>query len=429
MKIRFKKIEWGIYVLLFALPLYTIRPSFGFLHTTILELLFFVVLVWWYVLHKSKMREVAYFCITGVKAHPFLSVGIGLFLLSATIGIFVAPDKLSALGVWRAYYIEPFLFFLICLSVLDTPRKIRGTWWALLLSGLWVALYAIFQKFTGFGIPMPWLEELRVTSLYPYPNAVGLYLAPLVVMALPFARYLFLQNTRKETIKGAGALIIAMLMLVAIVYAQTEAALVALVVVVGGYGLVFAGKRIRYVTILVSMVIGIMIAVSPLLQGSLAEKLFLRDWSGFVRQTIWHESTAMLSDHWMFGAGLSGYQTAMVPYHQATYLEIFMFPHDIVLNVWSELGLLGIVAIGILLAWGIGVVVRVTCCIKKESEHAVWYRTVLLVCSLVALVMLIHGLVDVPYFKNDLAVLTWFFFALFVALRKSVTISPIDRIH
>jgi len=40
-------------------------------------------------------------------------------------------------------------------------------------------------------------------------------------------------------------------------------------------------------------------------------------------------------------------------------------------------------------------------------------------------VVLIHGLVDVPYFKNDLAILFWIVYALGMELSKSTLSQPL----
>jgi len=102
----------------------------------------------------------------------------------------------------------------------------------------------------------------------------------------------------------------------------------------------------------------------------------------------------MLKASPIVGAGLSGYQTAIKPYHVNTWMEIFLYPHNIVLTIWSELGLLGLIAAGLLLAWFAKQLLA-----RRDSI------AVMLASSMV--IILIHGLVDVPYFKNDLAVIFW----------------------
>jgi O-antigen ligase len=85
-----------------------------------------------------------------------------------------------------------------------------------------------------------------------------------------------------------------------------------------------------------------------------------------------------------------------------------MYPHNIFLNFWVELGLLGMM----LFTWIIG---RYLYCAiklfgaKKEKNEA--SRFIVLGLGAAMIAILVHGLVDVPYFKNDLAVFFWLLIA------------------
>jgi O-antigen ligase len=87
--------------------------------------------------------------------------------------------------------------------------------------------------------------------------------------------------------------------------------------------------------------------------------------------------------------------------------EIYMYPHNIFLNFWSELGLLG----ALLFSWIIAKFLwqSSTLYLKEKNFLALG------LCGAM-LVILIHGLVDVPYFKNDLSVLFWILIALLGSL-------------
>ena len=114
----------------------------------------------------------------------------------------------------------------------------------------------------------------------------------------------------------------------------------------------------------------------------------------------------MLKNRPIFGAGLAGYQTAIEPYHRAKYLEIFLYPHTLVLNFWSEMGIAGLGAF----FWILVVFFRAA---RKTFLSEEWEGSALAAGALAAMTALfVHGLVDVPYFKNDLAVLFWILCAL-----------------
>ena len=115
----------------------------------------------------------------------------------------------------------------------------------------------------------------------------------------------------------------------------------------------------------------------------------------------------MLADHPYLGAGLNGYPVALAPYHDATFYEIFQYPHNVILNVWCELGLLGLIGF-------FGCVLFIT--------HFAWQNKKdpwVLACAAALLTMLIHGMVDVPFMKNDLVILTVLFFVAMVGKKNT----------
>ncbi len=168
-------------------------------------------------------------------------------------------------------------------------------------------------------------------------------------------------------------------------------------------------KRTRLPALLVGSLALTALLIVPATRSVLIEKATVSDWSGRVRKLIWSETWTMLKDRPILGAGLAGYPIVFKPYHPTDRIEVFQYPHTIVLNFWSELGLAGL-AIFIVIVWRFFRTLR-DACYDDPPRHAF---TVALSAAMI--VTLVHGLVDVPYFKNDLAMLFW----LLVALASSV---------
>ena len=103
----------------------------------------------------------------------------------------------------------------------------------------------------------------------------------------------------------------------------------------------------------------------------------------------------MLKDHWWSGAGLAAYQLNMVPYHHVDWLEIYLYPHNLFLNFWSELGILGLLCFLAILFF----IIREFKFLFKNNQILFWPLLFMW------LSWFVQGLVDVPYFKNDLSVL------------------------
>ena len=84
-------------------------------------------------------------------------------------------------------------------------------------------------------------------------------------------------------------------------------------------------------------------------------------------------------------------------------LEIYLYPHNIFLNFWSELGLIGLLVF-IWLWFKAGLINLINYWRFKTKTSLAWLSWGLAGAWLASFV---HGLVDVPYFKNDLALMFW----------------------
>jgi len=109
----------------------------------------------------------------------------------------------------------------------------------------------------------------------------------------------------------------------------------------------------------------------------------------------------------ILGAGLSGFQERVAPFYARTQTSAnFIDPHNIVLNFWVETGLLGLIAI----AWIFVTAFRVSWLGWHRGDHD--WRPYHLGVLLAMVAVVVHGMVDVPYFKNDLSLEFWTFIAI-----------------
>lgn len=380
----------GLLLLVALLPSYLLRGELFGIPTTLLELMVIVFAIIWVIKRHPKLKA-----LVPERAHL---LPIALILIAATLSLFIAQDLSSAAGVWKAYFIEPILLFLIVRYELSRSSITADDLFkALGLTALVLSVVAIVQWITGAGIPIPWDIERRVTSIFDYPNALGLFLGPVVIIAITQIRRPSSPLTSK--LGKWFWLSVTLLSSIAILLAQSEAAIVAVLATVAVAGLL--KRKTFYTTAVVISVAILFVLISPW-RGLVMDKLTLQDYSGGVRLTGWSETIDLLQDKWLLGTGLSGYPAALAPYHQAKHLELFQYPHNIVLNFWTELGLLGLVAI-VLLVWTV----------LSSFNHLSFSLSDTRWVALLALMeILIHGLVDVPYFKNDLSILTWLLVAI-----------------
>lgn len=384
-----RNFKLGLAVLIGLLPLYLIRFQIGPLPTTLLELLVVTTILVWLGRYQTWRLDI-------LKYQQWLWP-LGLLLLAGVIGIIVAPDTWSALGIFKAYLAEPAILFLVLVTTFKNQSDWLLAFKALAVSAIFLSLLALVQAVTGLGIPVPWDLERRVTSVFDYPNALGLFLAPIVGLTA------ILHSQTKEKIWLSSALLGAL----AIMLAETEAAYVA---IPAGLLLTFlVSNTTRASKVKIVGAVAIVSLVALIGSTTIRSKLLLQDYSGQVRLSQWSETWQLLQDRPIFGAGLNGYPEVFAAYHDPTLYEIFQYPHNLILNTWVELGLLGLVAM-FWLGW-----------LVLKNQQTKKDNFIVLVAFAGLSIMVIHGLVDVPFFKNDLAVMTAFLLAAIAQMQNRAT--------
>ena len=127
------------------------------------------------------------------------------------------------------------------------------------------------------------------------------------------------------------------------------------------------------------------------------------------RLVIWQSAWEITKDHSLIGIGPGMFQEYYLDYQPRfkPYLEWAVpQPHNVFLAFWLQTGLIGLIG----LIWLLIVFFRN--CIKylKVSDSKIKILNFILL-SVMAYI-LIHGLIDTTYWKNDLSVMFWLITAL-----------------
>ncbi|MDD2786197.1 MAG: O-antigen ligase family protein [Patescibacteria group bacterium] len=420
---------WAFLLPIF-LPLYVIRFNIGPLPTTALEVFVLVSFAIWLV---SKTQDFA--SLQNNAALRRWVWPITAWLVATLIAALVAQDKWGAFGHWRAFMLEPILIFVMLTNLIPpAPLNKRGTkqWLMYGISAVTImlGLYAIVQFATGWGIPHPWdaWPGRRATGVFGFPNGLSLFVVPFGVVC--WMELLKIKNYELR-IKNFGVNFYSILFLSATIAAGTAVVLAKSMggIIAFGIGIVLTliinkktrrvGAALSALGLIVAAIVGYQILSTQLNSTNIDATIFsTKRWSSMVRTVIWQESIQIIKVHPLLGTGLRSYQTAIAPYHTATWMEIFPHPHNIILMVWIETGLLGLLAfIWICVAW-VKMVQRpryVVLAYKQLSNQDHGPGTMdpprwLWVIPLI--VILVHGMIDMPYFKNDLAMQFWILAAL-----------------
>lgn len=464
------RLDWAVLLLIAGLPSYLIRFQILGLPSTLLEGMILISFSVWFFRHTNfKKFLTGKYCLKDFQEnrkkrlpYPF-GVEIIILLLVSFVAVLIAGASLEAFGAWKAYFFEPILFFILVLNMLgqkdDSEKKgkkprinVNRIIMALGVSAIAVSLFAIYQKITGaFIFNEFWADEAtrRVTSFFPYPNAIGLYLGPIILIFIGFLFYLFRTKNKKtepQKIKNFWLQIFfisitIVLSLLSIYFAKSEGALFGIMTGLFIFG-IFAGKKTRLAFIVVGFLISAGICAHTPSRQLVYEKIILMDHSGQIRRAQWTETWEMLkNENWIAGAGLANYQNAVAPFHiegifvKDIYdpdfqrkvlfdkdfhekawqpLEIYLYPHNIFLNFWVELGIVG----ALLFIW---LMIKYFYFSFKsyvlETKNNKNEKYLILGVIGAMIVIIVHGLVDVPYFKNDLSVLFWLCIALIAFFR------------
>ncbi len=97
----------------------------------------------------------------------------------------------------------------------------------------------------------------------------------------------------------------------------------------------------------------------------------------------------------LFGKGVNGFSDNWDKYNTDPNLNHYNFPHNIFLNIWIDLGLFGL----------LGMLVIIAAAIWEGIKNRGNALALGLLIFMIAVV--VHGLIDIPYLKNDLALMFW----------------------
>ena len=367
-------------------PSYLIRLNLFGLPTTVLE-----ILVGGFLLAAGGRAKGEGF--RKIKKLGHINYAIGLFVVAGIISTIFSPEPIKALGLLKAFIIEPVLLFYAILLTIKTPKQtaivLQGLFWGAVA----VSLFGIFQHYSFIHLPLRFWgtgsEVERITSVFDYPNALSLYLGPLIGLfsALWLNNYSFTRH-RILSLVGIGVMTIALLM----TFSRGSWIAVAITL------LWLAARRFGVKkTVWPAIAICLVILLLPNVRQRLT--LGLSDPSSSAHLNLLKIGANKIIQSPILGNGLYGFRTTLT---QAGYQnpDLINYPHNIFLNFWLETGLLGLISF----LWIIYL---------AYQQHTKKSSVLTLAGSAFILVVLIHGLVDAPYFKNDLAILFWFAISLF----------------
>ncbi len=327
------------------------------------------------------------------------------FFIAGLVSIFISPVPIKAAGIFKAYFFEAILFYFLTINLITTRQKLNRVFASLAILTLYVSGFGIYQFFTLANLPFSWwgveIASRRIVSILNHPNAVALLLGPILAM---------LTITHHKSKLSWAALVLG---LAAFYLTLSRAGWLALIVTITGFYILSSlsgpgewlkersRSLVKAITVIVIIVI-VMIAL-PFSRNQLF-RLAQNDPSKQNRFVLWSAAIDMVKHHPIAGVGLMGFHEYYKNYPLGPDRVVQNYPHNFFLTFSLETGLLGLLSmLGLLIIF----YKKIYGALKKGTE-----RSLALAAGAGMTMIVLHSLVDVSYFKNDLSVLFWLVYAL-----------------
>ena len=335
-----------------------------------------------------------------------------LLILFATLGVYISADRISSLGILKGWFLIPAVFYILVINIFN-KENIRTISIPLFISLLIVSLLAALQKlgvittmFYQVGDPgfFDYIENNRAFGPFESPNYLAMFIVPVGLLSLPIFEYF--KKAIDKTLVG----VLFILPLFALYSTKSLGGLLAL-----GFGIIsfFAfGLAKTYRAKVANSGKQIAIWVFAVIVGAagfayIFSNISKDTYSRNVRVEIYNYAIDLVKTHPIFGIGTGQFQSQVEKISSSNAgfqmygLSYALHPHNLYLAFWLNLGIFGFLAfIYILISFFINLGRRGGDILLLSGAFA----------AMVAI--MIHGLVDTTYFKNDLSVIFWLILAV-----------------
>ncbi len=145
--ISLKNLKWGVLLIAILLPTYLLKAEISWIPTTFLELSLYLVLFTAILrllnkLHqaKSKKQKIQQFIRLFWQKTKWFNLFTGLLLLAAIIGTVASDDKHLSLGILKAWFFDPIIYFYLIIFILDKLVDLKKMFYLMLVPGIVVAI-------------------------------------------------------------------------------------------------------------------------------------------------------------------------------------------------------------------------------------------------------------------------------------------------
>lgn len=370
-----------------------------------------------------------------------LWVPITLMVISVIISIFVVPDALDrkeVFGILKGWFIAPVMYFYLIIHVLPGLKSIRRCLEWYTISAVLLSVWGIAQWVSHATITL----DGRVSGPFVSANYLALYIMPAVIFVAIRVWHMFFVTKEYNGVVGlfmkvfhaeekisylalsryvlAGGII-----LFALYLTRSFGAFLGLSVALITYAIYhwfFSYWRMERKTALlrliafglgVAFIAGVFFVTGD--PGKFKQMFnFTGRSSSSVRVEVWTVAKKLIEEHPVLGIGPGRFEdeyTKRAPQilGKAPYEPNMLHPHNLLLMFWLSSGILGLVSF----LWLIYLLFYTVFWLDKHDGR----KRLAVICGAMLLGILVHGLVDTPLWKNDLALQFWMIAGIIGRLR------------
>ena len=389
---------------------------------TILEVMLLVIIaVWCFKTIQERIR------IKACPVHLPWRWVILFFVLAGTIAVFISPDMRQAMGLWKAYIIEPVLFFIVFANTIKTKEQVRSVIWAFGAAVVVIGYVTLIQYDGLLHIPGSYgLEHpKRATSVFPFPTAVGKFVGPILAMFVSFL--LVRVQPKPSTVWDAvtrhvftvGVVVFGV---IGLVLSFSRGALIGVVAAVA-FASFFSVRR-KWIW-LITLLMLIACFVIPFTRQEVISVIDVQDTSADVHVVMWKGAARIIRANPILGTGLASFPVVYEKYKEASHTEFFPNPDELYFTLWIEMGLAGLAVF----IWLMVKYFREACRAVRSFGNDNSSRALMVGLMAAMVALLVHGFFDTPYFKNDLAIIFWALVGLVTVLPRIFSTTETTPLH
>ncbi len=304
------------------------------------------------------------------------------------------------------------LFYFVVINTIRTKKQWLSVIKLFLLSAFVVAVYGVMQNFLGVNSTASWVDEemfgdieVRVYSFFNNPNVLGEFL----VMTIPLTVSVMWGKMREEYKALFGFILLSMI--ACMIFTWSRGAWLG-VFLACALLLVILEKRWVVVGVLGLLVLPLLLVLSG--NTAILSRLLsvgnVADTSTAYRVSIWRAAISMIRDFWFSGIGIgSDAFTSVYPAYSLAGADFALHSHNLYLQVWIEMGVIGIASLlSVVLCFIKQVFSERVIAVRKTNNEA----KMVIALGAGLLGFLFQGLTDYVWYNYKILMIFWIVLAL-----------------